>query len=115
MGYRPREKRNEVTMRREIVFIPIISLGIAVQVTGRTRHVAPSGSDAANGSSAAPWLTLQHAADSVRAGDTIIVSAGAYKGFQLGWDNPQNGTPANPILFRAEPGVIINDRNVRYR
>jgi parallel beta-helix repeat protein len=94
------------------LFLAVVTL-LCLQASGRTRYVAPSGSDAANGSSTLPWLTLQHAADSSRAGDTIIARAGTYKGFQLGWDNPQNGTPANPILFRAEPGVIINDRNAK--
>jgi hypothetical protein len=107
--------RKEGEMRRRIAVFLMISLSIAVQVSGRTRYVAPApaGNDAANGSSAAPWLTLQHAADSARAGDTTIVRAGTYKGFVLGWDNPQNGTPTKPVLFKAEPGAIINDRNAK--
>jgi parallel beta-helix repeat protein len=92
-----------------------VSLMLVVQASGRTRYVAPSpaGSDAANGSSATPWLTLQHAADSAKAGDTMIVRAGTYKGFSLGWNGPQNGTRTGPILFRAEPGVVVNDKNAR--
>jgi parallel beta-helix repeat protein len=102
-------------MRREIAVIMMISLGLSVSVIGRTRYVAPapSGNDAANGSSAAPWLTVQHAADSARAGDTTIVRAGTFKGFALGWNGPQNGTPASPIVFKADPGAVINDKNAR--
>jgi parallel beta-helix repeat protein len=100
-------------MQNKISIVMIIILVLVVQSFSRTRYVAPapSGSDAASGSSTAPWLTLQHAADSAKAGDTIIVRAGTYKGFILGYDYPQNGTPVSPIVFKADAGAIINDRN----
>jgi hypothetical protein len=41
-------------------------------------HVSPSGSDSNPGTLSSPWLTVQHAADSVRAGDTVIIHAGTY-------------------------------------
>lgn len=100
-------------MRTIIFLFTAVSILLCTEGFGRTRYVAPNGSDGALGLAATPWLTLQHAADSVRAGDTVIVRAGTYKGFVLGWDNPQNGTPSLPILFRAEPGAIINDRNAK--
>jgi hypothetical protein len=78
---------------------------------GRTFYVAPSGNDNGSGTADSPWATLQHAADSVQAGDTVIVRAGTYAGFVLGWNFPQNGTPDAPITFRADPGTIINARN----
>jgi hypothetical protein len=73
----------------------------------RTFYVATSGSDAAAGTSAAPWRTLQHAANTVRAGDLVIVRPGTYVGFHL----TTSGTGANPIEFSAEPGVVVNTRN----
>ena len=78
-----------------------------------TYYVSPSGSDAAAGTSgAAPFATLQHAADLVVAGDTVDVLAGTYgQGFVLGWDNPQNGTASAPITLHAEPGATITGRN----
>src|SRR5262245_52965597 len=69
--------------------------------------VAPTGNDNAAGTSQAPWQTLQHAADVVQAGDTVTVRAGTYTGFNLFTD----GTAAAPIVFQAEPGVVINARN----
>jgi parallel beta-helix repeat protein len=72
-----------------------------------TLFVATDGSDANDGTSAAPWRTLQHAADLVNPGDTIIVRAGNYTGFYLDRD----GTPADRIAFQAESGVTINQRN----
>ena len=58
-----------------------------------TFYVAPTGNDGNAGGSGTPWRTLQHAADTVRAGDTVIVRAGQYTGFDLRTD----GT-----LYRAE-------------
>lgn len=74
-----------------------------------TYHVATTGSDGANGSQQAPWATLQHAADSVIAGDVVIVQAGKYAGFDLSTD----GTASNPITFHAEAGVLIDQPNAR--
>ncbi|HEY9720637.1 MAG TPA: right-handed parallel beta-helix repeat-containing protein [Oscillatoriaceae cyanobacterium] len=41
--------------------------------------VAPNGSDRNNGSAGAPFLTLQHAIDAARAGDTIVMRGGIYR------------------------------------
>src|SRR5688572_13589961 len=70
-------------------------------------YVAPTGSDGSAGTSAAPWRTLQHAAGRVAPGDTVIVRAGDYAGFDLRTD----GTAAAPITFRADSGARITARN----
>jgi hypothetical protein len=71
---------------------------------GAEYFVATGGSNAAAGTSAAPWATLQHAADVVGPGDRVVVRAGDYKGFYL----DTSGTAGSPIEFFAEPGVLIN-------
>jgi hypothetical protein len=43
-------------------------------------YVAPNGSDSADGSALHPWATIQHAAGSVAAGDTVHVAQGTYNG-----------------------------------
>ena len=63
-------------------------------------YVAPTGSDRGIGSSQAPWLTLQHAANKVHAGDTVIVEPGTYLGFTLS----RSGTASNPITFESATG-----------
>ncbi|HEY2253796.1 MAG TPA: hypothetical protein VGH74_22130, partial [Planctomycetaceae bacterium] len=68
------------------------------------RYVAATGSDAADGSSARPWHTLQHAADRVNAGTTVHVRAGRYAGFQL----TRSGMQDRPITFHAEKGAVID-------
>jgi hypothetical protein len=84
---------------------------VIIPLSAATRVVAPAptGSDAAAGSLTSPWATLQHAADNVKAGDTVIVKSGAYKGFYLSEES--SGTKDHPIFFIAEADVVINDKN----
>jgi hypothetical protein len=72
-------------------------------------HVATGGNDANAGTADAPWRTLQKAANSVSAGDEVIVETGNYRGFNLA----RSGTAAAPIIFSAQPGVVINQPNSR--
>lgn len=44
----------------------------------QTYYVAPTGDDANPGTLSQPWRTIQHAADSVNAGDTVFVRGGVY-------------------------------------
>ena len=49
-----------------------------VRAAGVTYYVAVNGSDANPGTLDQPWQTIQHAADSVSAGDTVQVRGGTY-------------------------------------
>jgi len=52
--------------------------------------------------------TLQHAADIVTAGDSVLVLPGNYVGFDI----RKNGSQTNPIVFKAiENNVVIDERN----
>jgi hypothetical protein len=73
----------------------------------RSLYVDPAGDDAADGSTARPWRTLQKAANAVRAGDLVIVRAGHYAGFHL----TTSGTATDPITFEAQTGAIVDTRN----
>jgi len=73
----------------------------------RTLYVATTGNDGADGALATPWRTLQRAANLVRAGDQVIVRPGHYAGFNL----TTSGTATNPIVFSADPGVIVDAPN----
>lgn len=59
------------------------------------------GDDAADGSKENPWKTIQRAADSLKAGDTLVLRGGVY------YENVSlslKGTPEKPITIRAYPG-----------
>jgi parallel beta-helix repeat protein len=74
-------------------------------------YVSTSGNDSGTGSAVSPWRTLQKAADTVTAGDVVTVRAGTYAGFML--TSSHGGTAANPVTFKADPGVVINTPNSR--
>jgi parallel beta-helix repeat protein len=61
--------------------------------------VSTTGKDTNDGSQANPWQTLQHAADTATAGQTVCVTKGTYAGFVAG---THSGTSSAPIVFRAE-------------
>jgi hypothetical protein len=46
--------------------------------TGTTYYVSTAGSDSNPGTFSHPWKTIQHAADSISAGDTVFVRGGVY-------------------------------------
>jgi hypothetical protein len=68
-----------------------------------TFHVAPTGADTATGTDAAPWRTIQRAADAVTAGDTVVIHAGTYAGFRVG----ARGTETAPITFAGDGDARI--------
>ncbi|HEX2162698.1 MAG TPA: right-handed parallel beta-helix repeat-containing protein [Thermoanaerobaculia bacterium] len=92
-------------VRRALLAAAALLLPLAAAAA--TYHVAPGGDDGGTGSAADPWRTLQRAADTVGPGDTVIVAAGDYAGFDL----RTSGTEAAPIRFLAGPGVAIVDPN----
>jgi hypothetical protein len=69
--------------------------------TGATYHVAAGGADVNPGTEAAPFRTLQKAADTARAGDTVLVGAGTYAPVRLS----RSGTAANWIHVRNAAGA----------
>src|SRR5262245_29164203 len=85
----------------------VLTAGAAQAAPLRTLYVAPTGNDAADGGAITPWRTLQRAATMVRPGDQVIVRAGIYAGFNL----TTSGTAANPIVFSADPGVVVSSPN----
>ena len=72
-----------------------------VAQAGSTFYVAKSGNDNNSGSFTAPWLTIQHAANSVTAGATVYVESGVYN---ESVHFPASGTASNYIRFTNYPG-----------
>ena len=85
---------------------------LPVAASAATYYVAKTGSDSNPGTEAQPWLTIQKAANTLVAGDTVYVKAGTYEEIV----RPVNsGTEGNYITYSAYPGatVIIDLVNLR--
>lgn len=74
-------------------------------MTPSTYYLSPHGSDSASGTEPHPWRTLQHAAHTVKAGDTVIVTAGIYDDGRVAIHT--SGTAETPIRFIAQNGVEV--------
>jgi hypothetical protein len=70
--------------------------------TGDVHYVSPDGSDDADGTEDHPWLTIQHAVDETRSGETVMLRAGTYADW-TSWES-QSGTQDAPITLRSYPG-----------
>ena len=67
-------------------------------------YVSPTGNDAGPGSESQPWRTIQKAADTLVAGQTVHIMAGTYAERVM----PRNsGTVDNLITFSAQPGAAV--------
>src|ERR1700678_1442027 len=82
--------------------IPVLfaSISLCAQ-TGATYYVSTSGSDSNPGTLAAPWLTIQKAANTATAGATVYVFGGVYTEIV---SFPNSGTAKAPITFQSYPG-----------
>ena len=63
-----------------------------------TFHVSPRGDDAAAGTAAAPFRTVQRGAEAAQPGDTVLVAPGIYRERV---SPPRGGTDGKPIVFRS--------------
>jgi len=69
-----------------------------------TYYVAPDGNDSYPGTEAQPWKTIQKAADTLTAGDTVYIKAGTYNEQVI----PKNsGTPGNYSTYATYPGDTV--------
>jgi parallel beta-helix repeat protein len=76
----------------------------ALASPGTTYYVSPTGSDSNPGTEAQPWRTIQKAADTLVAGDTVYIKAGTYQERVI----PQNsGSAGNYIVYAAYPGHTV--------
>src|ERR1700722_10422760 len=65
-------------------------------------YVSTTGSDSNSGTQTAPWRTVQHAADSARAGSTVNVRGGTYE--ERVSINASGNASEGYITFRSYPG-----------
>src|SRR5207237_1062751 len=71
-------------------------------IVGMVFYVSTTGSDSNPGTLSSPWRTIQHAANSVQAGDAVYVRGGAYN--ESVNISVSGSATAGPITFKTFPG-----------
>jgi hypothetical protein len=89
---------------RAALFAVVLMLAqsLTAQV-GAVYYVSTTGNDSNPGTFAAPWLTIQHAANTATAGATVSVMGGVYNEFV---SFPNSGSAGEPITFQSDPIVV---------
>jgi hypothetical protein len=76
----------------------------AMASNGTDYYVAPTGNDSNPGTESQPWQTIQKAANTLVAGDTVYIRAGTYEEQVI----PANsGSADNYITYAAYPGETV--------
>lgn len=108
----------------KLVLLALICPLAAHAAPGDTYYVDKNhsnASDANSGTESLPWKTIQHAANTLTAGETVLVKEGIYTELFGGSPEitlqavkPQNsGTASNPITYEAHPDhrVVLDQQN----
>lgn len=89
-------------MNFSTLFILLACVSGAIGQTNSSFYVATTGNDSNLGTQSAPWRTIQHAADTARAGSTVSVRGGIYE--ELVSINASGNASDGYITFRSYPG-----------
>lgn len=89
-------------MKFSILFVLLACVSAAFGQANSSFYVATTGNDSNSGSQAAPWRTVQHAADTAQAGSTVNVRGGVYE--ELVSINASGNASDGFITFRSYPG-----------
>lgn len=85
------------------LLLPLLLLQTGIRVTAAaTFHVAPTGLDSNAGTEAAPWRTIQKAANTLAPGDTVLIRGGTYN--ETVTINVSGSAAGGPVVFRNYPG-----------
>lgn len=91
-----------MTMKISILFAFLACVCAAYGQPNTSFYVATTGKDSNAGTQAAPWRTIQHAADTARAGSTVNVRGGTYE--ELVSLHASGNASDGFITFRSYPG-----------
>ena len=92
---------------RLVLALCVAALGPGRDASATTYYVDrshPAASDSNPGTEALPWLTIQHAANTLVAGDTALVKAGTYPERVT---ITRSGAAGQEIVFAAYPGHTV--------
>ncbi len=83
------------------LILSVLVPGFALASTYYVDNGHPSASDTNPGTESLPWLTIQHATETLTAGDTVFIKDGVYNEHVY----PENsGNASNHIVYSAYPG-----------
>jgi hypothetical protein len=102
VGIRAPKSPGIVRMKFSILFLLLIFVSAAFSQTNSSFYVATTGNDSNPGTEGAPWRTVQHAADTARAGGTVYVRGGIYE--ELVSLNASGDASDGFITFQSYPG-----------
>ena len=91
-----------ISMKLSTVFLILACVPTAFAQPNTSFYVATTGNDSNPGTQSAPWRTVQHAADTARAGSTVNVWAGIYE--ELVSINASGNASDGFITLRSYPG-----------
>jgi hypothetical protein len=89
-------------MKFSSLLILLTCVSSAFGQTNASFYVATTGNDSNSGTQATPWRTIQHAADTARAGSTVYVRGGIYE--ELVNINASGNASDGFVTFRSYPG-----------
>jgi hypothetical protein len=89
-------------MNFSILFVLLTCVSSSFCQTNTSFYVATTGDDSNSGTEGAPWRTVQHAANTVRAGNTVYVRGGIYE--ELVSINASGDASNGFITFKSYPG-----------
>ncbi|HKN15808.1 MAG TPA: right-handed parallel beta-helix repeat-containing protein [Candidatus Sulfotelmatobacter sp.] len=89
-------------MKFSTLFVLLTCVSAAFGQTNSSFYVATTGNDSNPGTQASPWRTIQHAADTARAGSTVYVRGGIYE--ELVTINRSGNAKDGFITFQSSPG-----------
>ncbi len=92
----------EATLKLSIFLTLFVCVSSAFAQVNTSYYVATTGNDSNAGTETAPWRTVQHAADTARAGSTVNVRGGIYE--ELVSINASGNASDGFITFRSYPG-----------
>ena len=94
-------------MKRLVLYLGLILLLFALHGTvfAATYYVSSAGSDTNLGTQSSPWKTIQKAANTMAAGDTVTVLAGSYAFERV--QVSKSGSAGVPIIFQAQGTVVM--------
>jgi parallel beta-helix repeat protein len=100
------------TLNRSLALFMLLTSLVFTSPANAQAHnysVSTGGLDSADGSSAHPWRTIQHGADQLSPGDTLLINPGVYQ--ESGITISRGGTAAAPVTFKANGAGVIIDQS----